>query len=116
MVIAANEQETARFKIVLDGAGFSDAGDIFSLLERVASANKTYLVLSQTNFKLAYDFVAQYPTGQIEIFNPQTMKSEIAAPNYQNSAVVFLITKENLSAMQNSGLKILGKVGLTYQS
>ena len=116
LVIAANDGEASEFEAELNAGGFGDAGDIFVLLECVKSVGKHYLILTPTNFKPAYDFAVQYPTGQVEIFNHQTMKPEVVSPEYQNSAVIFLITKDNLSAMQNRGLNILDKAGLTYQS
>ena len=63
-----------------------------------------------------YDFLVQYPTGQIEIFDNSTMESKTISPDYANSCKIFLVLKEDLNKLQEKGWDILANTGLAYQS
>ena len=75
-----------------------------------------YLSVDENMNKDVYDFIVQYPTGQVEIFDNTAMKSNTFSPNHTNSCVVILVLKEDLSKIQEKGWDILSLCGVTYQS
>jgi hypothetical protein len=66
--------------------------------------------------KELYDFILQYPTGQIEIFDKDKFQSKSISPLYRDVSIVVLTTKQTLMNMQKKGYKLLENVGITYQN
>lgn len=86
--------------------------------EKVAdffSSRNTYFI-ADNMAKDFYDFIVQYPTGQVEFFNKKTMQSETFTPDYKNSAIVFLVEKNNLNNLQSQGFDLLSKAGPAFRS
>ncbi len=115
-MIAKNKQELKEFKKELNSTSFIKSNNISQLGENLKTLGKNYLVLEGDDLKSVYDFLIQYPTGQIEIFNKQSMKSEIIIPDYIKNTTVFLVTKKYLSKIKEEGYDLLSYAGLTYQS
>lgn len=115
LLIAQNDDQEKLFQQELDNNNYSHPASTEELLSNMTKPMKQYVVIYPENQKDAYDISVQYPTGQVEIFDPKTMKSKTATPTYKDSSVVFMITKERLATMRNSGLDVLQHVGLTYQ-
>ncbi|MCL5795650.1 MAG: hypothetical protein M1338_04845 [Patescibacteria group bacterium] len=113
--IAKDETELRKLQNILIKNNFKKSNDIFELMSLIKNPHKNYLVLDKNFDKNIYDFLIQYPTGQIEIFNSEKMKSEISSLDYRNSAIIFLVTRENLSYIQKKEFDILPNIGLTYQ-
>lgn len=116
LVIAQDEKELKSFQKILNTNNFNEAKDVNQIMERVKQPAKTYFIVTPNLPKDAYDFLIQYPTGQVEIFNPASMKFDIMYPNYQNSVVIFIITKENLASLERQGFNIKMGAGLAYQN
>lgn len=114
LVIARNDEELARFQEVLESNYFKKATEILTLISNIDEPQKIYFVITDISKDL-YDFLLQYPSGQVEIFDSQKMKSAIISPIYQGVSVVFLIKKETLSQIQKGEFPVLEAVGLTYQ-
>lgn len=112
LIIAQNEAELSSFAKALDRFDFKRLENIFDLF----TFSKTYLVADQNMDKGVYDFIVQYPTGQVEIFNKELMQSQTIAPDYKNSAVVLLVEKNNLNKIQEKGFDLLGVAGPAFQS
>lgn len=74
-----------------------------------------FRVLSEHTDKEAYDFAAQYPTGQIETFDPKAMRSSVESPDY-SKPFIFLATNADLARMKRHGFDFLSKVGLAYRT
>jgi len=115
-MIAKNKQELKEFKKELSSTSFIKSNNISQLGENLKISGKNYLVLEDDDLKSVYDFLIQYPTGQIEVFNKQSMKSEIIIPDYIKNTTVFLVTKKYLSKIKEEGYDLLSHAGLTYQS
>ena len=77
---------------------------------------KSYYILSKDIPKEMYDFMAQYSSGHIEIFDTEKMESKVVNPEYKNSAVILISTKQNLSSLETKGLNIRQIVGPVWQS
>ena len=112
IIIAQDEAELSSFARALDRFDFKRAENIFDLLK----FSKTYLVAGQDMDKGAYDFIVQYPTGQVEIFNKELMQSQTLTPDYKNSAIVLLVDKSNLNKIQEKGFDLLAVAGPAFQS
>ncbi|MEI6627042.1 MAG: hypothetical protein WCL61_00400 [bacterium] len=112
LIIAQDEKELEFFAKIMQKHYFEQAQQIVDLF----TTAKNYFVVGPTISKDVYDFVTQYPTGQIEIFNNQTMSSQLLSPDYSVSALILLVTKEDLQELQQKGCDLLAMVGLTYQS
>lgn len=112
LVIAKNETEISSFAKAMDRFGFErskNAADLFK-------SPKVYFVADENLDKDVYDFIVQYPTGQIEIFDKQLMQSQTLSPDYKNSAVVLLVDKDNLNKIQEKGFDLLSSAGPAFQS
>ena len=111
LVIAKNDKTLANLVRSMDGMGFkrSEAGGDFFKFP------KTYRIVGDSLEKDVYDFIVQYPTGQVEIFDSELMRSRMSSPDYKNSAVILGVTKENLKKLQVQGFDLLSSAGPAYQ-
>ncbi len=116
VVIAKNEAELKELKNTLDSQGFMQLADSPELLRYVSAPSKVYFLIHGNLPKRVYDFLVQYPTGQIEIFDKSQMKSTLIKPVYKDVSVILLLTKEQLISIQKGGYQILEHTGLAYQS
>ncbi len=112
LVIAKNRTEYEKFAKTLSSFGFDKSENIADILK----TQKTYFTIDQNTEKDAYDFIAQYPTGQIEIFDKKNMQSQTFSPDYKNSAVVLLVDQDNLNKLQAKGFDFLSASGPAYRS
>ena len=112
LVIAKDEAEISSFAKVMDRFDFKRSENIADLFK----SPKTYLVADENIDKDVYDFIVQYPTGQIEIFNKKLMQSQTLSPDYKNSAIVLLVDKDNLNKIQEKGFDLLSSTGPAFQS
>lgn len=111
LAIAKNNKEIQDFSRSLDEAGFEQAEEVFNLFK----LPKAYMTISEDMDKNVYDFIVQYPTGQVEIFDKERMRSEMLSPDYSRS-VVLLVEKGALNKLQAKGFDLLAAVGPAYQT
>ena len=116
VVIAKDETELKELKTTLDSQGFIQLADSPELLRYVSAPSKVYFLVHSNLPKRIYDFLIQYPTGQIEIFDKNQMKSSLIKPVYKDVSVLILLTKEQLINIQKGGYQILEHTGIAYQS
>lgn len=116
LVIAKDGPELKKFIEMLEIGGFRQTIDSVELFKYIETPSKVFFIIHDKLPKDIYDFITQYPTGQIEIFDKQILKSKIATPVYDGVSVIFLITKPSLKHVQEAGFQILNQVGVTYQS
>ena len=112
IVIAKNQKEQDDFIKFLSENGFKKSEAVYELLENA----KTYFVAAQKIDKNIYDFIAQYPTGQVEVFDKNTMKSNVYTPEYKDKAVIIVALKNNLKKLQKNNFDLLALTGPAYQS
>lgn len=111
LVIAKDNEELLNFVEEMDSAGFKRSGNTADLL----NPPKTYFVADENLEKDVYDFIVQYPTGQVEIFDKKLMQSQTFSPDYKDSAIVLLIDKNNLNKIQEKGFDLLSVTGPAFQ-
>lgn len=116
IIIANGKDEAVDFEKKLDMFGFQKAKTIHDIIGIVESPNKVYLNLNNGFDKDTYDFLVQYPTGQIELFDNKQMKLEVASPTHKDVAVVFLVSKDMLRKIESNGYNIRSAVGMAYQN
>lgn len=116
LAMAQDDAELNRFVEILQSNRFRQAIDTTELFKYITTLSKVFFIVRGSLEKDVYDFIVQYPTGQIEIFDKQSLKSRIATPVYDGVSVIFLITKPVLRQIQKTGLQMLNYVGVTYQS
>ncbi|MFA6273326.1 MAG: hypothetical protein WC673_02460 [Candidatus Paceibacterota bacterium] len=112
LAIAKDEAELASLAKAMDGFDFKRSENIADLLK----FPKTYFVITGDMDKDVYDFVVQYSTGQVEIFDKKLMRSQTLSPDYKNSAIVLLVDKDNLNKIQEKGFDLLSATGPAFQS
>lgn len=111
LVLARDNDELKFLSTNMEESGFVQSAHATDLGE----FPKTYILGSVMNKKM-YDFVVQYPTGSVEIFDKKTMQSRIIHPNYSQGAVVVVVTMEDMKTLEENGFDIRTSVGITYQS
>jgi len=112
LAIAKNATELSGFAKAMNEAGFKQVASCAQFLQYP----KTYFVVHQNIDKDIYDFIVQYPTGQVQIFDKEDVRSQTFSPDYKNSATVLLVQKDNLNKIQEMGFDLLSATGLAYQS
>lgn len=117
LVIAKNKTELLSLAKAMDKQGFKRSENILEIFSAFGGkSHKTYFVAYEKMDKDIYDFIVQYPTGQVEIFDKKLMKSQIFFPDYKNFAVVLLVDKDDLNKIQKKGFNLLSVTGSAYQS
>ncbi len=115
LIIAEDETQVQELQQSLKKVGFIKVDRTSELLNRMDKPGKLLFTFSGTINKNVYDFLMQYPTGQVEIFDHTQMQSQIAIPDYRNLSVIALITKRNLLVLENQGYSIRMNTGVAYQ-
>ncbi len=94
--------------------------DKFVLLESIENFNeaviKAYFVLDESFSKSIYDFIKQYPTGSVEVFNTDKMEARIIKPDYEKTSLVFLVSEDKLKQITNDGFDFISIVGMCYRN
>ena len=112
IVIAKNKKEQEEFVNFLEEIGFQNADAVYKFQENL----KTYFISQGNIDKDIYDFMAQYSTGQIEIFDKNNMKSNIYTPDYTGKAIIIIALNNNLKKLKKNNFDLLAISGLAYQS
>ncbi len=116
LIVAKDDQELNSFQSVLQRQGFRQAVGVYQLLTNITFPSNVFCIVNSSLPKDVYDFIVQYPTGQIEMFDKDRMAEKVTKPSYEDVSVVFIITKENLSNIQKGNYRLLENVGMTYQN
>lgn len=116
LIVAKDDQELTTFQTILQNRGFRQTVGVHQLLTNITFPSKVFCIVNSSLPKEVYDFIVQYPTGQIEMFDKDRMIGKVTKPSYEDVSVVFILTKENLSNVQKNGYRLLENVGITYQN
>jgi hypothetical protein len=112
LMIAQDSHELESFISSAEGFGFKRFRGLPDLFE----LSKIYVVADESLEKDVYDFIVQYPTGQIEIFDSKISQSRTLSPDYNNSAIVVIVLKESLNKLEAKGFDLLASVGPAFQT
>ena len=116
LVIAKDDTELKKFVTEMKEIGYKYLKDIWEIMDFAGTEGKGCFAMNETLEKELYDFIVQYPTGQVEIWDQAKNDFRVVSPKYEGVSLVFLITKQDLENIKRQGFEILSKVGLTYQS
>ncbi|MDD9868129.1 MAG: hypothetical protein OXU73_02275 [Candidatus Campbellbacteria bacterium] len=110
LIIAENMKEMDGYSNILEMNGMTK---LSSFLEYKNVNNGYYIVVNEDNFKQTYDFVCQYPSTIISLFDPKTAETIVIHPNYTHPVIV-LIEKDDLNTVLKN-FDLFGRVGLVYR-
>lgn len=116
LILAKDENELSELTKNLEDQGFRQVVDALDLFKHIEKPTKVFFIAKESLPKDIYDFIVQYPTGQVEIYDKFNLRSQTIIPKYQDVSVVFVMTKDVLKKTQASGFQVLEQVGITYQS
>jgi len=114
-IIAEHENELSHFQRWLDDRGYQSAANATELLRMAKQNKKLYSILDSEDAKNDYDFAVQYPTGQVELFEPKSMKGITETLEYKNRSVIFLVTRHHLSQLEKKNYNFLSVVGIAFR-
>ena len=95
----------------LEAEGFANLQDPHHL----DAPGKRYVWVSAKNAKETYDMVREYGTGQITFFDESAHKPVWISPAYKDTALVLVIGRDDLEAVEASGLPLRSVTGLAFQ-
>lgn len=113
LIIAQNAEELTHFKKQLADADFTMAKNWADLMK---TPQKVFVIADENIEKNIYDFIIQYQTGQVSIFDAITSTWQSISPDYENSAFVILMQKGVRSALFAKGINFMPAVGPAFQS
>lgn len=116
LVMFNDDIELENTKIILKDNDYRQIDNLLELPNCVTQASKVFFIVENDFPKDLYDFIVQYSSGQIEIYDKSSLKSQIVTPIYDNVSVILVVNKEILQKAQISGLNILENIGLSYQN
>lgn len=116
LMVARDAAQITEFAEELLVEGFIHASTTEDLINWIEAASKVYYIVNGALPKQIRDIVVQYPTGQIEVEINNSLQPKILAPTYRNTALVLLISQQDLIHVEESGGDLLSNTGLTYRS
>lgn len=116
LVIANHENELTHFQGWLENKGYREAVGSITLLESFKHHKKLYMILNSEDGKDAYDIAIQYSTGQVELFNRETMENVLKNVDYKDRSVVFLVTEHQLAQLEKKNFSFLASAGMAFRN
>ncbi|MDD4290504.1 MAG: hypothetical protein PHH83_04550 [Patescibacteria group bacterium] len=95
-------------------SGFSFSKNFDDLVENIESSKKTYIFLKDELDNKLYEFISQYSTGQINIYDGY--KNIPINPNYERGGFLILINFNNLQQIEEKSYSLLSVCGLTWRN
>ena len=111
LVIAKGGNELPLLAAELERNGFLSAKNLGDLLK----TGKSYYLADQNLDKEVYDFVVQYPSGQVETFDKYVAQPQVFSPDYKTCAVVLLVEEGDLAKLQEKGFNLLAVTGPAFR-
>jgi hypothetical protein len=112
LIITKDEKEIQRVVKTLMELGYHQAINVSDMIKIVSQPSKIFITLEDDFSKDIYDFIVQYPTGQVEIYDKVKLKSQTVTPVYKDASIVVVVDEETI---KKTKFPILEKVGLTYR-
>lgn len=116
LLIAYTEEQKIKFTDTLIEKGFQQISNISELCKRIERPHLIFIDLDKFFTKPLYDFICQYPTGQIN-WTDLNYNQCVINPEYSNSLICYIVTKNKLfeDLEKTKGYLIREKIGMTYQ-
>ena len=85
-----------------------------NLVDNIKIGKKTYIFLKDELDNKLYEFIAQYSTGQINIYDG--FSNIPINPNYEKGGFLVLISSEDLKKIEGNPQSLLSICGLTWRN
>ncbi len=118
LVLSRDAVELADLAEALAIHGFSPTYSVQEWLTK-SQEESTYLLadgVKEGEAKDLYDLAVQYPTGQVQVWNPATSALVSVPLSYQGTPPVLLTTLQNLHTLEAQGFDLRSASGLAFQS
>lgn len=112
LIITKDKEEIQRVAKILIELDYHEEINVSDMVKIVSQTSKIFITLENVFSKDIYDFVVQYPTGQVEIYDKVNLKSQTVTPAYKDVSIIVVADEETI---KKSKFPILEKVGLTYR-
>jgi len=112
LIITKDKEEIQIATQILIGLGYHEEINVSDMVKLVSQPSKVFITLKDDFSKDIYDFVVQYSTGQVEIYDKVNLKSQTVTPAYKDVSIIVVSDEETI---KKSKFPILEKVGLTYR-
>lgn len=116
LIVARDNDEFKIFHSFLLRHGYSGSDDAFEALAGANHHNKVCLIFNHHNGKILYDFVLQYPTGQVNLLDNNKMKNLSFSPKYEDHSIILLTTEGYLTHLTKNDLNFLSITGMVYRN
>jgi len=116
LAVTKDDTQLKRLQKELDSGAFQLADSAEDLAHGSGDGIAQYIVITQENAKKLYDFAAQYPTGQVQLFDPASMQTTSVAPQYAQASILLLVSQRTLKSLEKQGFYYRKAAGLTYRS
>ena len=116
LAIAPDAESLAELVEFVSARGLTRCENAFDIVRTIQAQRYVVFITLTTDLpKLLYDFVVQYPTGMVQLSDPETLAQVVAHPSWENNAVLVLATKKAMEAAQTKGFLLLESVGMCWQ-
>lgn len=115
LLVVFDEEKISNVKDHIEFFDFKYVSEMDELAHMTQKGGKFYFLINEENLKGIYDFVKQYSTGAIDIFDAHVGKQMTFSPEYSKTSLMLIVTKDMLIHAQSLGFDILKLAGLTYQ-
>ena len=112
LIITKDKEEIQRAAKILIELDYHEEINVSDMVKIVSQPSKFFIILKDDFSKDVYDFVVQYSTGQVEIYDKVNLKSQTVTPAYKDVSIIVVADEETI---KKSKFPILEKVGLTYR-
>ena len=119
LVISHDSKELGSFTELLEAQGFVPAYSVIEMLQSVKGGKGMYLLADSSlegQPKELYDLAAQYPTGQVQIWDDEKKVMVTISPSYTGLPPIFLTNIQNLTEFEGRGFDFRRHSGLAYQT
>lgn len=116
LILTKDEEEQNKYLKALKENQFQQVHSLSDLFNAVSAPTKVFYEINDVLPQEIYEFIEQYPTRHIGIFSEKDKKIVVVNPNYKDVSLIFVVTKENLKNIHESGMTLYDKVGLTFQN
>lgn len=115
LVIVQEDQDIEEIIEVLEKFQYKNMVNLPSLLKEIERPSRVCVFLEKVFPRKLYDFISQYPTGNIEVYDNETSGSQVAFPLYDGVSIVVVAKQSALDYAKRLGYSVLEKVGLTFR-
>lgn len=116
LAIAPNNEALKELVDLASAQGFTQCHDAYEVVRKLEYPDfNLFIALNADLPKPLYDIVTQYPTGLVQLNDPETLAPIVVNPHWEKNAILIIASKNAISAAQAAGFNLLQRVGLCWQ-